>query len=321
MGKAIAATLAVWLMYALVSVISLMAGTLIVGHAPLVGLSGQLITPAHAFLLVLASWGLTLLPVTAFVALGLLFSIASRSSAIGVLGPLLVAIVLQLLESIATGQIARALLLSTPFEAWHVLLTDTSSVRVVVQAVLTSLAYTVVFLAAAWYLLRRRDFAGTEVPAAVRRTATVRIGVVLAALATAFIGLGNLGSTNLTAARLDSSMAATFGHLAEVRYQLQSHAPADSTIPWKANCTRGGATPTTTVSTDHGAGDDWSCTVVDTRPQDGGGPTILDVTLMATGCYQVQAPAGAVGGVYVNDNTGQSFLNPLFGFDGCLGTP
>src|SRR5699024_1014460 len=131
---------------------------------------------AHAFLLVLASWGLTLLPVTAFVALGLLFSIASRSSAIGVLGPLLVAIVLQLLESIATGQIARALLLSTPFEAWHVLLTDTSSVRVVVQAALTSLAYTIVFLAVAWYLLRRRDFAGTEVPAAVRRTATVRIG-------------------------------------------------------------------------------------------------------------------------------------------------
>lgn len=320
-GKAIAATLVVWALYALVGFISVLAGTLVVGHAPLVSLSGQLIGSGHAFGLVMASWGLTLLPVTAFVALGLLFSIASRSSAIGVLGPLLVAIVLQLLETISTGQIARALLLSTPFEAWHVLLTDTPTTRVVIQAILTSLAYTAVFLAIAWYLLRRRDFAGTEIGPAERRRATRQIALTLVAAAAVLIGLGNLGPTALTAARLNTSLAATFGNLAEVRYQWQNHAPADGTIPWQANCTRGGTQPTLATSTDQGAGDDWSCTIVDTRPQDGGGPTILDVTLKATGCYQVQAPAGAVGSLYLNDKNGQSFLNPLFGFDGCLGTP
>lgn len=321
LGKAIAATLAVWLAFVVIAIVSTLAGVVAVGSAPLVGLSGQLIPTGSAVGLVLASWGLSLLPITALVALGLLLSIASRSGAVGVLGPLVVAIVLQLLETVASGQIVRTVLLATPFDAWHVLFTTQPATGVIVQAILISLAYTAVFGAAAWWLLRRRDFAGPDTVPAARRRASVRIAVALAAVSALLVGFSGVGPTALTAARLNTSLAATFGHLAEVRYLWQSGSVPDTSIPWQANCTRGGTPTTTTTSTDRGAGDDWSCTVVDTRPEDGGGPTTLDVTLKANGCYQVQSPPGAVGTLYVNDNKGRPFLNPLYAFDGCLGTP
>jgi ABC-2 type transport system permease protein len=44
-------------------------------------------------------------------------------------------------------------------------------------------------------------------------------------------------------------------------------------------------------------------------------------TLKATGCYKVQFPPGAVGPLHVTDDHERTFRNPLFAFDGCLGTP
>jgi ABC-2 type transport system permease protein len=320
-GKALAAALAVWVGLGLIAVVSIVASVAAVGSAPLVGLSGQVIPAWHALGLVLASWALSLLASTAFVALGLLLSIATRSGSVAVLGPLVVAIVLQLLEAIASGQIVRSVLLSTPFDAWHVLFTDSAGTAVIVQAIATSLGYTAVFGGAAWYLLRRRDFAGVDAVPARRRRATMRIGVAVAAISALLVGLSGVGPTALTAGRLDASLAATFGNLAEVRYQWQTGAKADTNIPWQANCTRGGTPTIATPSTATGAGDDWACTVVDTRASDGAGASVLDVTFKANGCYQVQSPPGAVGTLYVNNDKGRPFINPLFAFDGCLGTP
>jgi ABC-2 type transport system permease protein len=320
-GKALAAALAVWVGFALIAVVSIVASMAAVGSAPLVGLSGQLIPAGHALGLVLASWVLSLLSSTAFVALGLLLSIATRSGSVGVLGPLVVAIVLQLLEAIASGRIVRSVLLSTPFDAWHVLFTDSAGTAVIVQAVATSLGYTAVFGGAAWYLLRRRDFAGVDAVPARRHRATMRMGVAVAAISALLVGLSSVGPTALTASQLGASLAATFGNLAEVRYQWQTGAKADTSIPWQATCTRGGTPTGATPSTATGAGDDWACTIVDTRASDGAGANVLDVTLKANGCYQVQSPPGAVGTLYVNNDKGRPFLNPLFAFDGCLGTP
>ena len=316
LGKAVAATLCVWFSFALIAVVSVVAGLAAVGSDPLVGLSGQLIGTGSALGLVAAGWGLSLLWTSVFVALGLLLSIASRSGIVGVLGPLVLAIVLQLLETIASGQIVRSVLPSTPSEAWHVLFTAPVHAVPILQAVGTSVGYTAVLAGAAWVLLRRRDFAGADTVPANRRRATVRIGIAVAAVSALLGVFSGVGPTALTAKRLDTSVAATFGKLAEVRYHWQSGAQADPTIPWHATCDRGGST-----GNDKGAGDDWACTVTDLRASDGVGTNVLDVTLKANGCYVVQSPPGAVGALYVNDDHGRSFINPLYAFDGCFGTP
>lgn len=316
LGKAIAATLCVWFSFAVIALVSVIASLATVGSAPLVGLSGQLVGSGPALGLVAASWGLSLLSTSVFVALGLLLSIASRSGIVGVLGPLVIAIVLQLLETIASGQIMRSVLPTTPSEAWHTLFTTPVHAGPIVQAVLTSIAYTAVFAGAAWYLLRRRDFAGADAMPASRRHATVRIGITAAAISALLGAFSGVGPTALTASRLDASVAATFGNLVEVRYHWQSGAQADTTIPWHATCNRGAGT-----RHNAGAGDDWACTVTDLRASDGVGANVLDVTLKANGCYEVQSPPGAVGALYVNDDHGKAFINPLYAFDGCFGTP
>jgi ABC-2 type transport system permease protein len=316
LGKAVAATLCVWFAFGVIAVVSVIAGLATVGSAPLVGLSGQLIGSGHALGLVAASWALSLLWTSVFVALGLLLSIASRSGIVGVLGPLVLAIVLQLLETIASGQIVRSVLPTTPSDEWHALFTDPVHAGPIVQAIVTSVAYTAVFAGAAWYLLRHRDFAGADAMSTSRRRATVRISIATAAISALLVALSGVGPTALTARRLDASVAATFGNLVEVRYHWQSGAQADTTIPWHATCTRGAGT-----RNNAGAGDDWACVVTDLRASDGVGANVLDVTLKANGCYEVQSPPGAVGALYVNDDQGRTFINPVYAFDGCFGTP
>jgi ABC-2 type transport system permease protein len=321
LGKAVAATVCVWFSFVVVGVVSLLAGLAFVGSSPLVGLSGQLIGSGRALGLVAASWLLSLLWTGVFVALGLLLSIASRSGIVGVVGPLVVGIVLQLLETIASGQVVRSILPTTPSDAWHVFFTAPVPAWPIIQAVITDVGYTAVFAGTAWYLLRRRDFAGADAMPTGRRRVTIRIGIPVAAVCALLGGFGTVGPTALTSSRLNTSIATTFGHLAEVRYEWQSDAPADPTIPWHAVCNRGGTPIGATVPHSKGAGDDWSCAVSDLRASDGVGTNVLDVTLKANGCYDVQSPPGAVGSLNVTDDRGHTFLNPLFAFDGCLGTP
>lgn len=97
---------------------SLLAG-LLLGHDPLVGLGGQLVPARHAAALVGLSWATQLPPVFAFCALAVLLSIVSRSSVIGVGGPVLVGLVLQVLSLVSLPAVLRDALLSTPFGAWH----------------------------------------------------------------------------------------------------------------------------------------------------------------------------------------------------------
>lgn len=327
-GKAIAAALCVWFGFALIGIFSVVSGLLVVGRSPLVGVSGQLIQPGRALGLVLIAWLVTLVWTTTYVALALLLSIATRSSMLGVLGPLVVAIVLQLLQIIDSGRIARTVLLSTPADAFHALFTQPAHLGPIVQAIITSLVYSAIFGIAAWLLLTRRDIGATSAAPTWPIRSAIQVGVVLAAIAAVLAGLGTVGPTALTAARLNTSMAQTFGNLTGVYYLWKTGQPGDSSIPWHAACDRGGVagstggTPTSSGSANaKGAGDDWECIITDLRASDGLGATTLDVNLKANGCYEAQSPPGSVGALYVNNDKGKPFINPLFAFDGCFGTP
>jgi len=140
---------------------SLAAGVLLVGRQPMIGLSGTLLAPGHSAVLVLTSWATVLLPVLGFTGLGLLLSVASRSSAVGVGGPVVIGLVMQLVSLVNAPPIVRLLLLTTPFGAWHGLFTAEPYYGPLVRGAIVSVVYFAVCVGGAYALLRRRDVTGS----------------------------------------------------------------------------------------------------------------------------------------------------------------
>jgi ABC-2 type transport system permease protein len=208
-GKAVAAAGCTVLAVGALALGSLVSGVLLVGSSPLVGLSGQLVQPGRATLLVLVSWASTLLATLAYVALGLLLSITSRSAIVGVLGPAVVGVSMQLLALVGPGEIVRVLLPSTPFDAWHGLFVEPVHVGPLVQGQLTSLLLIAVLLGVAWAVVRRRAFVGSESVPARRWQGSLRMAVAFAAVVAVLVAASGLGPTELTAGRLDASVIST----------------------------------------------------------------------------------------------------------------
>jgi ABC-2 type transport system permease protein len=136
---------------------SVAAGVLIVGRQPLINLSGVLMPPATALIHVTLAWVSVLAPAFAFTALAVLLSIATRSSVAGVGLPVVAGLTMQLLALVDGPEMARRLLMTSAFGAWHGLLTEPPAHLPLIHAVTMSGAYFVVFLVGAYRMLRRRD--------------------------------------------------------------------------------------------------------------------------------------------------------------------
>lgn len=158
-AKTLAAATVTVVIVLLLAVSSTAAGLLIVGNQPLVTLSGTLTGGGAAAWRVLASWATALPPALGFTALGLLLSVATRSSVAGIVGPAAVGLPMQLYSFGGSAEGLRAAMLSTAFESWHGLLSDRVRLGPVVSAGLVSAAYAAACVAAAAWLLRRREFA------------------------------------------------------------------------------------------------------------------------------------------------------------------
>lgn len=156
-GKVLTALLYSVIVLILLAVSSLAAGLLLVGRQPLVGLSGQLIPVGHGSWLVLASWASVLPPALGFTALGLLLSVASRSAPIGIGGPLVVGLLMQLCSLSGAADPIRGLLLSVPFNSWHGFFVARPFYTSMWDGFGTSAVYFVLCLAAAYLIFRRRD--------------------------------------------------------------------------------------------------------------------------------------------------------------------
>jgi ABC-2 type transport system permease protein len=135
---------------------SVLAGV-VMGTQPVVGLSGQLVPAGHAEALVLASWATQLAPVLGFGALAVLLSVATRSSLIGIGGPLLIGLVMQLATLVNMPTSVRATLLGTPFASWHGFWVQPSFYGPLRQGLVTSAVWFIVCAAAAWLIFRRRS--------------------------------------------------------------------------------------------------------------------------------------------------------------------
>jgi ABC-2 type transport system permease protein len=136
---------------------TILTSVLILGHQPLVGLSGQLIPSGTAARLVVESWATALPPLLGFTCLAILLSVLTRSPAAGIAAPVVLGMIMQLAGTLGGTEAIRPLLLSTPFEAWHGLLADPSFHTPLIRGLITSAAWSVVCLAGAFFALRRRD--------------------------------------------------------------------------------------------------------------------------------------------------------------------
>lgn len=136
------------------------SSVVLVGHQPLTGLSGQPIDATTALGLVAASWATTALPVLGFACLAVLFSIWSRSTAVGMAAPAVLGLLMELVGGLGGIESVRPWLLSTPFEAWHGLLADPVFTGPLREAVLTCTLWSAACLVAGYLILRRRDITG-----------------------------------------------------------------------------------------------------------------------------------------------------------------
>ena len=139
---------------------TIVSSLLIVGHQPLIGLSGQTIPAGDALRLVAASWATMLPPMLGFTCLAILLSVWSRNPAVGIAAPVVIGMVMQLVGALGGVEAIRPFLLTTPFEAWHGLLADPRFTGPLTEGLLTSAVWCALSLGAAFVLLRRRDITG-----------------------------------------------------------------------------------------------------------------------------------------------------------------
>ncbi len=139
---------------------TVVSSLVVVGTQPLPGLSGQLIAPSSALPLVLLAWASVLPPLLGFTALAVLLSVTTRNPAVGVVGPVVAGLVMGLGGTLGGFDGPRRLLLTTPLEAWHGLLTVDRFSGPLVEGAVVSAVWTAVCLTAALVVLRRRDVIG-----------------------------------------------------------------------------------------------------------------------------------------------------------------
>jgi ABC-2 type transport system permease protein len=315
-GKVLAvATFALGLL-ALLAVSSLVAGALFIGLRPLVNLNGTTMSTGRCLGLAAISWLLCALPLLAFASLAVLFSVATRNGIVGVLGPALVDLVMQLLALVGTGVWLHLLLASSGFDAWHPLFVAHPFYGPLVIGEIVSLIWIVACLGASWLLLRRRDFAGAPVTRRAGWVAPVRVAVASAAVIAVLALASNWGPVGVTAARVKASITPTFNNLTLLQQrELGRTVPAGARLNTLPNCSRRASSPT-------GPGD-WVCTLTVFIPQPGAvpfqqTPVSYDLTVQSNGCYKATSPPSFVGQQTMRAGNGKQVVNPLFVFYGCF---
>jgi ABC-2 type transport system permease protein len=317
-GKLLAAGALAVALTLLLAVSSVLAGVLLVGAHSLVDLSGVLTPPGRLLGLTALSWLLCLLPVLAYTSVAILFSVATRNGIIGVLGPLLVALLTQLLDLIGKGVGVHLLLIGSAFDGWHGLFTTRPFYGPLVVSSLVSVAWTAACVTTSWRILRRRDFLATTANRAPDWRAPVRIVALATALLAVLALLANVGPAGDTAHRLSAAIGEEFNDVTLLQQQLIGRrVPAGAKLDILPNCNRRAARAV-------GPGD-WNCTLYVYLPQAHSVPfqqtsVEYDVSLQYNGCYKAQSPPAFIGGPTMLDAHGRSVTNPLYIVYGCFNT-
>jgi ABC-2 type transport system permease protein len=318
-GKALAAGTLALVLVALTTLSSLVAGLLLTGDQPLVGLSGNVLSSGEAIWLVLASWLLSVPPMLAFTSLALLFSVATRNGIFGVLGPVLVALLMQLLELSGSGSWVHTLLVASAFNDWHGLLTAPKFYGPLFVDDCVCALWTAGCLAASWLILRRRDFAGAPVTRRRGWVLPVRVVLGAAALIVILALATSLGPVAVTRVRLEASISSAFDSLTVLQQkELGRTVPKGAKLKLRTVCARH-------AGKSKGPGDDWTCTLTVLTALPGAEPfittpVVYDVSAKSDGCYKADAPPSFVGQQMMTAAHGHSVVNPLYTIYACFDT-
>ncbi len=315
-GKCLAAMTFSTAMVALTAVSSTVAGLVVVGAQPVIGLSGQVVEPGRALLLVAESYAIVLVPALAFTCLGILFSVTTRNSMVGVLGPPVVGLLMLLVSLSGSGMIVRSMLLTAPFDAWHGLLVQPTDVGPLWVGAIACVVYAFLTLDVARRAFRKRDFAGDGRPAV--SWSRFGKGILVAVAITAVLAAGSaFDRTWITYQRVQDSVRRTFQNLVVEQQRLLGHDVKAGTLQVYPLCKR----ESVLRGTGKGAGDDWGCDIF----VDGAGFRGLSVgytvTVRTNGCYTADGPPSVVGPLHIRKAGGGTVINPLYAFDGCMISP
>jgi ABC-2 type transport system permease protein len=315
-GKlAAAATFAIGLV-ALTAVSSILAGVIFSGAHELVGLSGNVLSTGRALTLVIVSWVLSIAPMLAFVSLAVLFSIASRSGIVGVLGPSVVALAMQLLALGGSGTWVHMLLIASAFGLWHPLFVGHPFYGPLLLGLAVSIVWIAACITASWWILRRRDFAGAPETRRPGWATALKLAVATAVLIAFLAIAANWGPAGITPTRLKNAITPTFNALTLFQQrQLGRYVPAGAKLPIQTTCSRRGTT--------HNGPGDWVCTLTVFIPQPGAvpfqqTPVSYDLSVQSNGCFKAESPPSFVGQQTMRDANGRTVVNPLFTIYGCF---
>lgn len=318
-GKLLAAGTVAIAISLLLAASSLIAGVVFVGAHAAVNLSGALTAPGRMLALTFVSWLYCVLPMLAYTSLAVLFSVATRNGILGVLGPLAVALVTQLLDLIGRGVIMHTLLIGPAFDGWHGLFAAHPYLGPLLVSGLVCVAWIAGALTLSARLIARRDFvARSDAGGGPSWRAPIRTAILAAAIVAALALGANLGPAGVTADRLSAAIGPTFNNVTILQQALIGRqAPAGARLDVLPNCNRRGA-----VSIGPG---DWNCTLYVYLPQPNAVPfqqtqVDYDVSVQYNGCYKAQSPPSFIGGPTMHDAAGHSVANPLFIVYGCFNT-
>jgi ABC-2 type transport system permease protein len=318
-GKVLAAATLALALVALAALSSLLAGLLLTGDQPLVGLSGNVLSSGECLWLVLVSWLLSVPPVLAFTSLALLFSVATRNGIVGVLGPVLVGMAMQLLELIGSGTWVHVLLVASAFNDWHGLLSAPKFYGPVIIDNCVCVLWVVVCLGASWLILRKRDFAGVPVTRRPGWVMPVRVVLGSAALIVVLGAATNLGPVAVTQVRLEASISSAFNDLTVLQQkELGRPVAKGAKLKLRTSCARH-------AGKSQGPGDDWTCTMTVVNALPGSEPFLItpvtyDVSARSDGCYKADGPPSFVGQQMMTAAHGRSVVNPLYTIYACFDT-
>jgi ABC-2 type transport system permease protein len=136
------------------------AGGLIWGFDPVTLLSGTVVSPERALVLLGAATLAYLMPVLALAGIAVLLSTTTRNSAAAVVGALMFSLMLQVLAAISALDFLQPYLLTTQFNAWQGFLRDPPDWAPIVRAAWVSALYGIPSLLAAMAVFLRRDVTG-----------------------------------------------------------------------------------------------------------------------------------------------------------------
>lgn len=298
-AKATASITVIAMMVLALSTSSIVGGLLVAGSRALVGLDGLVIEPLDAAQLVFLAWAYVAVATLAFAAVGLLGSVALGRSPMGLFGPALLALVLQLVQLLPLPVSLRLALPSQAFLAWRGLFTTPVQTGPLVVGLVVNLAWMVGVTALAYRLFMRRDFTDIAYDGSGRRTlVAVALPVVtLLALTVAAISLATpANGSGIAKGKVEQSIATSFAHF----YRLQSselHRPevTEAQLRTSASCDKGGS-----LVEDQGPGNDWRCVVSWHIP---------GAVVIGSAIYQLDVAAD---GQYAADGDGPNQVNGYF---------